>query len=78
MKNLIKNKLKLIATGMFVATMGFGITMNLRVSEITNSITLEMLEKKAEANVEHPQDGTWVGRRPFLGAGSCVIVPGSC
>ena len=40
MKNLLKNPLKLIAAGMFVVAMGFGMSTSLKVSETANNVDL--------------------------------------
>ena len=79
MKVSNKNKIRLLAIGIFVSVMSFGMTINFKLSKVDSSFTLKMLQHMAWAQSE--QDDTRVAKAPIIIENTtypCAVVPGNC
>jgi len=61
MKNLLKKPLKLIAAGLFVAAMGFGMSTTLKVSDMSSNVDLLMLSSQTAQGEDRPCNLSTIG-----------------
>ena len=80
MKKILKNPLKVIVAVAFIVAAGLGVSTSLEVSALADDLALKLLGH-AQAQTEHPQDGTHVAKAPIIIGGTvypCAVVPGNC